>query len=195
MQMMAVSSYTELAYIAWVVLIVIWIAQSFGNKKTAIVTHKGEQVVVFILMSIGFGLMFNQRVLPWGLSTSLFYPEAQSALLGDVFALAGVAFAIWARITLGKNWSGAAVTIKKDHQLIESGPYAYVRHPIYGGFLTAVIGTAFTIGTVASFLSPIFLLAVFTLRMRREEEMLTLQFPNEYPSYITRTKALIPYLF
>ena len=192
---MAVSSYTELAYIAWLVLIVIWIFQSFGNKRTAIVTHKGEQVVVFILMSIGFGLMFNQRVLPWGLSTFLFHPEAQSALLGDVFALSGVAFAIWARITLGKNWSGAAVTIKKDHQLIESGPYAYVRHPIYGGFLTAVIGTAFTIGTVASFLSPIFLLAVFALRIKREEEMLTRKFPNEYPSYITRTKALIPYLF
>ena len=192
---MALSPYTELAYIAWAMLVVIWVVASFGTKKTASVTHKGEQIVAFIIMCIGFGLIFNRQTLPWGLSYYLLHPAAQSSLLGDVFALSGVVFAIWARIALGKNWSGVAATIKKDHQLVESGPYAYVRHPIYGGFLTAAIGTAFTIGTVASFLAVIFLFTAFTIRIRREEEMLTLQFPDKYPAYMTRTKALIPYLF
>ena len=192
---MYISPYTELAYIAWAILIIIWVAEAFGNKKTATVSHKGEQVVVFVLMSIGFGLMFNQHELPWALTTYVMHPQVQSSLIGDILALSGVIFAIWARIALGKNWSGTVVTIKKDHQLIENGPYAYVRHPIYAGFLTAAVGTALTIGTVASFLAVLFLFAAFIIRIKREEKMMTAQFPDEYPGYITRTKAIIPYLF
>ncbi len=192
---MSISPYTELAYIAWAVLIIIWVAEAFGNKKTASVSHKGEQVVVFVFMSIGFGLMFDQQPLPWGLSSFVMHPQVQSNLLGDILALSGVVFAIWARFALGKNWSGAVVTIKKDHKLVESGPYAYVRHPIYAGFLTAAVGTALTIGTFASFLALVFLFTVFTMRIRREEAMMIAHFPEEYPGYMTRTKALIPYLF
>ncbi len=192
---MAITAYTELAYIAWAALIIIWVAGSFGNKKTLNVSHIREQVIVLVLMAIGFGLMFNQRVLPWGLSSFISHPQVQSSLIGDILALSGVVFAIWARVALGKNWSGTVVTIKKDHQLIESGPYAYVRHPIYAGFLTAAVGTALTIGTLASFLAVLFLLAAFIIRIKREEKMMTAQFLNEYPLYITRTKALIPYLF
>ena len=193
--MMYISPYTELAYIAWAILIIIWVAEAFGNKKAATVSHKGEQIAVLVLMSIGFGLMFNQHELPWALTTYVMHPQVQSSLLGDILALSGVAFAIWARFALGKNWSGAVVTIKKDHKLVESGPYAYVRHPIYAGFLTAAVGTAFTIGTFASFLAVLFLFGAFLIRIKREEKIMIAQFPNEYPAYITRTKALIPYLF
>ena len=189
------SAFTELAYVAWAVIFFVWLAHSFGNKHTVKTPHLGEQILVLSLMFIGFGLVFNQRHIPGVLGEQLFYPGAQSGILGTMFSFVGAAFAVWARFTLGKNWSGATVTIKKDHKLIETGPYFYVRHPIYSGFLTAAIGTAFTVGTLAIFLSVPFLLGAFLIRIRREEEMLTAQFPGEYPGYITRTKALVPYLF
>ena len=67
--------------------------------------------------------------------------------IGLALLCAGLAFAVWARVELGRNWSGS-VTVKEGHELIRSGPYAYVRHPIYTGLIAALIGTAVIIGTL-----------------------------------------------
>ena len=83
----------------------------------------------------------------------------------------------------------------ENHELIVRGPYRYVRHPIYAGFLLAMLATATTIGTLASYLAVAVGLAAFLLRIRIEEALLLSQFPHAYRAYQRRTPALFPGLF
>src|SRR6185436_17634885 len=101
--------------------------------------------------------------------------------------------AIWARTVLGGNWS-SSVTFKENHELIERGPYRLVRHPIYTGILTMTLGTAIVAGRVAAWLGLVFFFVLLWLKSRKEEELLTKHFPEAYPAYKARTKALIPFL-
>jgi protein-S-isoprenylcysteine O-methyltransferase Ste14 len=109
-----------------------------------------------------------------------------------LFAL-GLGFAVWARLHIGRNW-GTPMTQKVDPQLVTSGPYHLVRHPIYSGILTAGVGTAIA-------LSWLWLIAVglvgayFIYSATVEERYMAEQFPNAYPAYKTSTKMLVPFIF
>ncbi|MGO8971307.1 MAG: methyltransferase family protein [Myxococcaceae bacterium] len=115
------------------------------------------------------------------------------APLGGLLTDVGVGFAIWARAVLGRNWSGH-VSLKEGHQLMEGGPYALVRHPIYTGLLTALFGTALVRGTLAAFLA----VGVFTVycvsKIHLEERFLASEFGSAFQSYRARVKALIPFV-
>jgi protein-S-isoprenylcysteine O-methyltransferase Ste14 len=107
---------------------------------------------------------------------------------------AGLAFAVWARFVIGRNWSGT-VTLKQDHELVRSGPYAIVRHPIYTGFLLALVGTAVARGTIGAFIGVA--IAVLTLRLKSltEESLMLHQFGPQYATYKRDVKALIPFVW
>jgi protein-S-isoprenylcysteine O-methyltransferase Ste14 len=111
--------------------------------------------------------------------------------LGLLMVIAGLAFAIWARVHLGRNWSGT-VTVKENHELIRSGPYAIVRHPIYTGLLLAILGTAIVVGEWRGLLAFCFLTIALVLKLRREERFMEESFPDTYPSYCAQVPALIP---
>lgn len=112
--------------------------------------------------------------------------------LGVGLCLAGFAFAVWARLHLGRNW-GMPMSLRQGHELVTSGPYAYVRHPIYTGILLAMIGSMLARGLV--WLLPFFLgFAYFLFSARTEEKMMVAQFPEAYPAYRQRTRMLIPFL-
>jgi protein-S-isoprenylcysteine O-methyltransferase Ste14 len=113
---------------------------------------------------------------------------------GIALAALGCGFSIWARLTLGANWSGR-VTVKADHELIVSGPYALARHPIYTGILLAVAGTALAIGEWRGVVGLFLLAVAFVLKVRVEEQLMVETFPAAYPEYRSRVKALIPGLF
>jgi len=115
------------------------------------------------------------------------------SLIGTLLSVAGMAFLVWGRIHLGKNWS-QIVTIKENHKLVTSGPYRYVRHPMYGGGIVACFGSAIVIGGPFVFLLLI-LGMLFLERVRAEDELLAHHFPDEYPEYHKRTKALIPFVW
>lgn len=105
----------------------------------------------------------------------------------------GVAFAMWARIYLGRNWSSRPA-VKEQHELVTSGPYALVRHPIYSGIILATLGTALTGALLGVVLLIAFMIA-FTLRIGKEEQLMLERFPSQYPEYQRRTRRLLPYLW
>jgi len=121
--------------------------------------------------------------------------QTRSALLGIigvVLCAAGVGLMLAARIHLGRNW-GMPVSRKEDPELITSGPYAYARHPIYGGVILAMLGT--TIGASVFFAVPLLLFSVyFVYAARREENIMITQFPEQYPAYMRRTWMLLPFV-
>jgi protein-S-isoprenylcysteine O-methyltransferase Ste14 len=103
----------------------------------------------------------------------------------------GLALALWARVTLGRNWSGI-VTFKENHELIRHGPYGHVRHPIYSALLMMVVGSVLAIGTLGALVGiPPIGLGVW-LKARQEEALMTQHFPSEYASYRSQVSALIP---
>ena len=104
----------------------------------------------------------------------------------------GVAIAIWARTYLGRNW-GMPMSLREGHELVTTGPYAFVRHPIYTGILLALVGTTLVHWYPRVVLLPI-IFAYFIYAARVEERSMREQFPNDYPAYVNRTKMLIPFL-
>src|SRR5207253_11122018 len=113
--------------------------------------------------------------------------------VGLAITVAGMTLLVWARQTLGRNWS-QTVSAKEDHELVASGPYRYVRHPMYTGGIVACFGSAIVAGGVFVFLLLV-LTPFFLWRVRAEGELLARQFPQEFPAYKRRTKALIPFVW
>jgi protein-S-isoprenylcysteine O-methyltransferase Ste14 len=111
---------------------------------------------------------------------------------GVVLTAAGLAFAVWARIHLGKYWSGR-VTLKVDHRVIQTGPYAWVRHPIYSGIILALLGTTITLSTLHASIGFVLMFISFVRKLQIEENWLRSHFGEEYERYQKRVKALIPH--
>lgn len=115
-------------------------------------------------------------------------------ILGAVVTLFGLSGALWARATIGSNWS-SDVVIKENHELIERGPYHWVRHPIYSSMLFMYIGGAIWFGRALEFAAIILVVLALGYKALQEERLLTKHFPDAYPSYKARVKALIPFVF
>jgi protein-S-isoprenylcysteine O-methyltransferase Ste14 len=122
----------------------------------------------------------------------LWPPSFAAYWIGVALVIAGLAFAIWARVHLGGNWSGT-VTIKQGHELIRSGPYAYVRHPIYTGLITALLGTTLASGTVHAAIGLAIIAVSFVHKSRIEEGFMRETFPGAYQRYSAEVPALIPF--
>jgi protein-S-isoprenylcysteine O-methyltransferase Ste14 len=112
--------------------------------------------------------------------------------IGAVLFVCGIAVAIWARVHLGRNW-GMPMTQKAEPELVTSGPYRFVRHPIYSGLLLAFVGTALVINLVGLIIALV-LGGYFYYSASVEEKNLAATFPTEYPAYRAETKMLIPFV-
>jgi len=112
--------------------------------------------------------------------------------IGAVLFACGIALAVWARVNLGRNW-GMPTSQRVDPELVTSGPYRFVRHPIYSGLLTAMLGTAL-VNNLLGLIVVAALVAYFYYCGSVEERNLTATFPKAYPEYRSRTKMLIPFL-
>lgn len=122
------------------------------------------------------------------------YKTAALAWLGILVTLAGHLFCVWARIHIGKYWSGT-VAIKHDHKIVDTGPYAFVRHPIYTGVLVATLGSALAAGTALAFVCVFVMILTYLPKWKREEDIMLEEFGQSYADYMKRTKTIIPYVY
>ncbi len=113
--------------------------------------------------------------------------------LGVATLSIGLSFSIWARRHLGTNWSGT-VTVKVDHELIRTGPYRLVRHPIYTGILVGFLGTAISLSEWRGLAAVALVIIAFSLKIRLEEQWMTETFGDAYRRYCAEVKSLIPFV-
>lgn len=181
----------ELISTPWLVLLAYWAITAFRVKETQRAEPVWSRLMVLAIVIVAFTILFG----PWlqnGPLGDRFLPNLPWVrYLGILLLWTGIGFAIWARHHLGEYWS-ARVTIKVDHKLIDSGPYAFVRHPIYSGILLGLIGTALAVGKWRAVVAFLVVLIVYVLKARREEGMLTEQLGEAYREYKKRTGMLIP---
>jgi protein-S-isoprenylcysteine O-methyltransferase Ste14 len=123
----------------------------------------------------------------------IFTPPLALGWISAALTAIGIGFAIWARANLGRNWSSRPA-VKEHHELVTTGPYAYVRHPIYSGILLAALGTAL-ISSIFGVGMFIFVSIAFALRMHKEERIMLELFPEQYPEYQRHTKHLVPFIW
>ena len=175
----------------WLAWLVYWLAAA-RNVKPAQRRESGANRLLTIALTIPVAVFLALRG-PWPhWLGARFLPDTMIVYwLGLLTVIAGLAFAIWARVYLGRNWSGI-VTVKENHELVRGGPYAIVRHPIYTGLLLAILGTAIVFGEWRGLLALCFLTIAFLFKLRREERFMEESFPDTYPSYRAQVPALIP---
>ncbi|MDE3148737.1 MAG: isoprenylcysteine carboxylmethyltransferase family protein [Acidobacteriota bacterium] len=152
---------------------------------------EGTRIFHLALAFLGFALLGSHWFESGWLGTH-FVPAARGVqLAGLALTLAGCLFAGWARIVLGGNWSGR-VTVKAGHELVVTGPYALARHPIYTGIAVASAGTALAVGEWRCLVGIVVILLALLVKMSQEERLMAQAFPEAYPLYCRRVKALIP---
>ena len=168
----------------WLVFWVYWLASAAASKQSVPTGWRTRltgvsAVAVFLIAGVlrGGSLAVHSVIL---------------ATIGALLFACGIALAVWARVHLGRNW-GMPMTERAEPELVTSGPYRFVRHPIYSGLLTAMLGTAL-VDNLLGLIVVVVLVAYFYYCGTVEERNLTATFPTAYPEYASRTKMLIPFL-
>ncbi len=199
-------TYGTVILISWAAFILVWGVGAFNVKRdirgggfaSLWVRHfllrlAVVAIPVLVVLRVLTGPAHTSRAGPAIFRHSLFVPPPALGWVAAALTLLGVLFAIWARIHLGRNWS-AAPAVKEKHELVTSGPYRFVRHPIYTGALLAVLGAAVT-GSLFAIGILILISIMFLRRISKEEAIMLALFPNDYPAYQARTKRLIPFVW
>jgi protein-S-isoprenylcysteine O-methyltransferase Ste14 len=189
------SPFTATALAAWGVLVVVWLFGYAARLRSSVPVRRARshltlQVPAATLLLVCFALMFNAH--SYNLRMQVTPDSDLVGMIGAALAVVGVAFAVWARVVLGHNWSGLVMMVREGHQLVESGPYAIVRHPIYAGLFAAILGTALTIGTLATWLAVACGLMGILIRADVEERLMATEFGAAHAAYRVRTRKLIP---
>jgi protein-S-isoprenylcysteine O-methyltransferase Ste14 len=182
--------YRHLIPALWGVWCVYWLVASAWAKPAARRESLRSRLSHLIPLAVGVWLfvrppLLHQRFLPDWLGWYW---------LGVVLVAAGLGWAAYARVHLGRNWSGV-VTLKQDHTLITTGPYRWTRHPIYSGLLLALLGSALALGELRDLVGFALVTASFVRKLAIEEQFLAGQFPAEYRRYRSQVAALVPKLF
>ena len=190
-------TYALIILSSWIVFVVTWAVSAYNVKpdqdRSARLRLRLFRVATVLLVVVA-AQYFNQLGRgAWLIDTTHFAAAIPRALpLGAALTVFGIALAIWARLHLGRNWSPHPA-VKEGHELITSGPYRLVRHPIYTGILLALLGSVAT----GVWLLVVFVAvgATFVWRVKVEERLMRQQFPEQYMMYQKHTWALVPYVW
>lgn len=179
---------------AWWSFVAYWLISAFWVRKTKVMEPFLPRMIHIWVGTIALLMLAFREYLPRAMNWTLWPQNRFTFWTGAVVMLAGLGFAVWARIHLGRFWSGA-ITLKEGHRLIRSGPYQFVRNPIYTGILTGIAGTAIALGTVCGLVVLAILFAIYSWKIHREQRLLAGEFGEEYAAYCRDVPALVPYKF
>lgn len=177
--------------LCFAIFAVFWFVTAFSTKRT--VQRRGWWRVSFLVIILGYFLVRMGLLNVEWVNGLLWHRTLVSGIVADAIALAGLVVMLWARVVLGRNWS-ADVALKEGHELVTSGPYQWVRHPIYSGLLLMALGVAVWRGRYSGFWGLAVLLLLFWIKARAEEQLMIQTFGDAYRSYKARVKGLIPYV-
>ncbi|HTB98677.1 MAG TPA: isoprenylcysteine carboxylmethyltransferase family protein [Terracidiphilus sp.] len=177
--------------VVWLTFLIYWRVMSRGVKASQRTEAAGPQIfraVVFLTMIVILSVpnlpapFLYKQILPW---------SEWDYFAGLAITIGGLSFAVWARVHLGRNWS-QAVMIKQDHELITTGPYRFVRHPIYTGILTGFLGVAVAMLQVRGVVAFALISVALWSKLRLEEKWMESHFGATYAAYAQRVPALVP---
>jgi protein-S-isoprenylcysteine O-methyltransferase Ste14 len=175
----------------WIIFFAYWLISALRLKAVKTQESMGSRIVYQAPLWAAWILLFTHSSL-WGVLGRRLWPQSLLvAVTGLILTALGIAFAFWARYSLGQNWS-SKVTIKIEHELIRNGPYAHVRHPIYTGILLALVGTALAIGEWRAVIAVALVWIAFYTKARVEEKMLAQEFGDAFEEHRRRTGFFLP---
>ena len=177
----------------WSIFYVFWVIEARRTKKNAKRESVAGSISYRIPAVLAILLLVNAHKLGVPLSTELITGGRPISVLAVALSLSGLAICIWSRVTLGRNWS-SVVAVKNEHELIQSGPYCLVRHPIYLGMIMMFLANVLLSGRLGGILGVICLVVSFYVKLLREETVMLAEFPGQYPDYCRRVKRLIPFI-
>ena len=176
--------------LTWSLLGTYWATSS---KSVASGEFRFYRLLRLLVLAVTFSLLFWQQT-AIGILGQRFIPSSATIMFcGFAAALLGMSIALWARIHLGKFWSDEVV-LQSDHQLISTGPYSRLRHPIYSGVLLGVLGTAVMLREWRGLLAFALLLINYAIKAKKEEKLLAAQFGTRFIAHAARTGFLLPRL-
>ena len=185
--------YRYFFYAIWLVMIVFWLVLARNVKSTVRRQAALPRLMNLALLYAAAGLLADPFT-PMSWLAMPFLPSSHWRIwcaLGAIMTLMGVLLTIWARLHIGRNWSSVAA-VKADHELVTTGPYQWVRHPIYSGLTLGFVGTAVAIGQWRGVLAVALALIAIAQRIVIEERFMREQFGNAYDTYARRVQALLP---
>ena len=180
-----------LVEVPWIVFVLYWIVSAIRTRDTLQTESSASRYAILLIEIAGFVLLFRHSAGVGFRGERFMHRTLASAIIGSILNWVGIGLAIWARYHLAEYWS-ARITIKQDHQLIRTGPYARLRHPIYSGIILAAIGSAVVIDQWRCVLGVCLVLIGYCIKARKEETMLTQQFGDAFREHQKQTGFLIP---
>jgi len=180
--------------LCWIVFIVVWFVSAFGAKRNLSTPWWRSGWLRIIIAFVIYAIFHQEIHTAFFASHELPLVNPIISAIGALLAIIGIALAIWARLYIGSNW-GMPMTLKENRELVTSGPYKYIRHPIYTGVMLTMIGTVLALGLLWLLLPFAIYSLYFIYSATSEEKTLAEELPNEYPAYKKRTKMLIPFIF
>jgi len=177
----------------WIVFGAYWAISALKTRATVRREPFLARYGVMLIEVIGFTLLFNSDFNLGPLARHFLLRSPAITLLGILLTWIGLGIAIWARYHLGQYWSGR-ITLKEGHQLVRTGPYARLRHPIYTGLDLAAIGTALVIDRWRCVAGVCVIMIGFVIKAKREEALLAGQFGEAFQEHRKHTGFLLPRL-
>jgi protein-S-isoprenylcysteine O-methyltransferase Ste14 len=177
----------------WLAWAACWWVMSRDVKATERRESMGSRLLHIVPLVLAVVLVWVPRAPLPALAVRLLPRTAGLFWIGVALTALGLGFAVWARIQLGRNWSGI-VTLKKEHELITSGPYRIARHPIYTGLLLAFLGSGAARGDVRGAVAVALVFLALWRKLRMEERWMRARFGARYEDYSQHVAALIPFV-